>query len=375
MLFKVEYIDTNMIYLNEVLKHFIYNAVSLRSYRKLSLFPVEFLGVHDAKNNSIDSRFKAVFNELKMLDASQKKRLKRMYLNHQRVARLCQGSVGIVDFSGFPDGFKEALKKLGEYLYSSALNNSRIRELAIIKYGDNNSTLHELWKSFRDRNGVVCCFCGIQEYEEQPSETDKFRWRPAFDHYLPKEKYPLAAVNFKNLIPCCYQCNSKSKGAEDPCTCKEHGRKKALFPYNNQEVLGLKFEFIKENVAAKSPWVVSLKDEADEKHTTWDRVYDIKVRVKSRLNANYVNWIKVDCSECLTANVKDAKRTLFHKAAQYMAEAPQKREYVHKAIMMASLASANDDLLECVLNTISPDPRPSDLEEGMKMLRGLGFNF
>ena len=255
------------------------------------------------------------------------------------------------------------------------MKNSRIKQLATNKHGDNNSTLNDLWKAFRDQNGRVCCFCGIQEYEEQLPEDSETEWRPAFDHYLPKDQYPLAAVNFKNLVPCCTQCNSKAKGAVDPCQCKDTGRKKALFPYNNSEILGLSFEFVKENVAARSPWVVELKNEADEKHQTWNRVYKIKDRVKSRLNANYVNWIEIECSECFTVNIQQAKVKLAEKASEHIQLAKQQRESIHKAIMMATLAEASDDLLESLLEAIKRAPDPNNLDAGVKMLNELGFDF
>jgi len=375
MLFKIEYIETNMIYLNEVLGHFIRKSVELSQYRKNSLFPAEFIPIHDNQKNSIDTKFKAVFNEIKKLQPAQKKRLKRMYFNHQRIARLCQDNVGIIDFSGLPDDLKKRLKALGDYLYTSALKNVQIKQLAIDKHGDKNSTLNELWTAFRGRNGVVCSFCGIQEYEEQLPDDSKTEWRPAFDHYLPKDQYPLAAVNFKNLVPCCTQCNSKAKGAIDPCQCKATGRKKALFPYNNSDSLGLNFKFVKENIAAKSPWVVTLKKEVDEKHQTWNRVYKIKERVKSRLNAHYVHWIKVECSECLTSNIQQAKVKLGEKAAEHIKLAKEERESIHKAIMMATLATANDDLLASLLETIEPDPQPNNRVDGLNMLNELGFNF
>lgn len=376
MLFQIKYVDTNMIYLNEVLKHFIRHAVRLKQYRKKSLFFSGFIGVHDDRQNSIDTEFKAAFKQIEKLSPDMKKRLKRMYINHQRLVRLCQGEVEIIDFTEFPDDLKTSLNKLGNYLYSNALNNTSIRKLAIQKYGDNNSNLHDLWKAFEAINGKVCCFCGIQEYAEQLPSDSQTQWRPAFDHYLPKDKYPLAAVNFKNLLPCCNECNSKSKGSQDPCNCTKTGRKKALNPYNNTVTLGLEFVFIKEKIATESPWAVELQDENDEKHQTWNRLYKIKDRVKSRLDANYISWIKVECDECLSSkNIQDAKKVLQEQALKNIGFAKDQREGIHKAKMMQTLASVNDDLLESILKSIEPDPQPDTLEEGKNILSERGIVF
>ena len=36
--------------------------------------------------------------------------------------------------------------------------------------------------------------------------------RPEFDHWFPKNQYPLLALSFYNLIPSCHICNSNVKG-------------------------------------------------------------------------------------------------------------------------------------------------------------------
>lgn len=69
-----------------------------------------------------------------------------------------------------------------------------------------------------------CPCCGLTYFEPKDSAN-----REAFDHYLPKSHYPLASVNFQNLVPLCYKCNSDRKKAKDPI---ENG-KKAFFPFSN----------------------------------------------------------------------------------------------------------------------------------------------
>lgn len=376
MLFRIEFVDTNMIYLNEVLKHFILNAVLSNQYRKARLFPTEFIVVHDNKKNAVDKHFKAVFEQIKILNPELKKQLKRMYFNHQRTKRLCQDSVEIVNFTDYPDKFKKALKALGEYLYTSGLKNSQIRGLAVSRYGDVNSTIHEHWLAFKRVNGSVCAFCGIQDYEEQlPDESDT-KWRPAYDHYLPKEKYPLAAVNFKNLIPCCYQCNSKSKGAVDPCNCNNLGRKKARYPFSTDMTLGLKLKFVKENVAANKPWLVELRDELDDAHQTWNRVYKIKDRVTSRLNADYTSWLLPYLDECSRLpDIASKKEILLQKAKVLAKFAKQNREYVHQANLLASLAiTTSDEITDSILSSITPDQDPDNLKDGIDLLNAMGFS-
>ncbi|HAT41055.1 MAG TPA: hypothetical protein DCS87_04925 [Rheinheimera sp.] len=375
MLFPIEPVDTNMVYLNEVLKHFINRAVSLSQYRKASLFPADFIPVHDNPKNAIESKFRAVFSQINNLNFQQRNRLKRMYANHQRTKRLCQGHIAIIDFSVYPDGFKKALKSLGEYLYISGLKNVQIKNLAIQKYGNNNSTLYDHSLAFKRVNGSICCFCGIQEYEEQLPNTSRTKWRPAYDHYLPKEKYPFAAVNFQNLIPCCYQCNSKAKGSIDPCNCDTTGRKKAKHPFDSSPPLGLKFKFVSEKLAADQPWVVELKDELDEAHQSWNRVYKIKERVSARLNAHYVAWLRGHHAAIVGAPTMAGKKAiLLQKAIDLANEATQQREYIHQANLLATLSDVSDAMLDSILQAIKPDPIPVTKQAGIALLNNMGFS-
>ncbi|QFR48295.1 hypothetical protein FJR48_00570 [Sulfurimonas lithotrophica] len=45
--------------------------------------------------------------------------------------------------------------------------------------------------------------------------NDKEISRPEFDHFYSKEKYPILALSFYNLIPSCHICNSTLKGREE----------------------------------------------------------------------------------------------------------------------------------------------------------------
>lgn len=64
----------------------------------------------------------------------------------------------------------------------------------------------------------TCTYCG-REYiytveNLTPEDSIKHVARPDFDHFLPKELYPLLSLNFYNLIPCCPICNRTVKGTK-----------------------------------------------------------------------------------------------------------------------------------------------------------------
>lgn len=69
----------------------------------------------------------------------------------------------------------------------------------------------DYYKGFFDRNGLtvmndigikVCPYCNRNYiYNANNSRTSEF------DHFIPKEKFPIFALCFYNLIPCCKVCN------------------------------------------------------------------------------------------------------------------------------------------------------------------------
>lgn len=56
-----------------------------------------------------------------------------------------------------------------------------------------------------------CPNCNAQ-YTKTVGRTKKLT-RPSFDHFFPQADYPLLALSFFNLIPCCRICNTDIKGS------------------------------------------------------------------------------------------------------------------------------------------------------------------
>jgi hypothetical protein len=379
MLFPVSFVDTNLNFLNDVLRQFIQKSIVLTNYTKASLFPAEFIPIHDHGRNAIDTKFRNVFEEIKNLTPAEKKRLLRLYINHQRVKKLCEKkTLPKLELSSFPNSLQISLKELGEYLYTSGLKNAAIRKLANggAEEGIDSLLLHS--QRYRAENGTVCCFCGINDYEEQLADTvDSKQWRPAYDHYLPKDKYPLAAVNFNNLFPVCYQCNSKSKGAEDPCYCKiDSQRKLSFYPFNSSAKGGLFFSYSSSEAAILSNefWEVELDDDSDENQLSWDRVFGITKRVKDRLNRKYKKWLQSVLAGD-NSSMDDLKIKLQEASIFNMVEKRNIRDGYHKSLTFGRLASMQDELLESIVNALNDEIVPDTRVEALEALNELGFEF
>jgi len=55
----------------------------------------------------------------------------------------------------------------------------------------------------------------IQQLKDYENRHKQYRNHFTLDHLLPKSDYPHFALSLYNLIPSCYTCNSKTKGAKD----------------------------------------------------------------------------------------------------------------------------------------------------------------
>lgn len=67
------------------------------------------------------------------------------------------------------------------------------------------------------KGAKVCTYCNrdyIFTISTGKRNKDKIA-RPELDHWYPKSKYPLLALNYYNLIPSCSICNSSVKGNAD----------------------------------------------------------------------------------------------------------------------------------------------------------------
>jgi len=376
MLWAISKPSTNLSYLNDVLAHFIISSRSQNRYLKQRLFPSDFIAIHDNNSNNIKPKFQAVFKEIRKLELPERRELIRVYLNNQRVESLCLSKTfPIKNLSTFSAELQKAMKDLGEYLYSNALKLAPFTSLPNV-----NHTLREHWIDYKNLNGKICCFCGINEYIEQLADvTLAQQFRPAFDHYLPKEKYPFSAVNFNNLVPICDTCNGRRlKGSKDPCNCNEKGRVEAFFPYNGNMFGTLEFDigFTREQIQNRGSiseiWTVDLLNSADEKQTSWNRLFNIVKRIKGRVNNNYVSWLE---SDILTTPLPlpQIKTELEAKGRANLSHMKDIGDGYHKGLAFLKMSQLSDDMLEVIVDSIGYMPQPQNSTEVEQLLESLGI--
>ncbi len=154
--------------------------------------------------------------------------------------------------------------------------------------------------------------------------------RNAFDHYLPKGKYPFNSVNLANLCPSCNKCNSGNKLEQDPLHDSDGKRRKAFYPFGNDNAdISMSIKVHVRNWDSPSPENFSvdlLSEKYVDETATWDELFRIRKRYAARCCAKNggVLWKNRVLDECqnyqltpqqmLVAEIKSAKSAPWSEA-------------------------------------------------------------
>jgi hypothetical protein len=147
----------------------------------------------------------------------------------------------------------------------------------------NIGEIDEHYRAFVSENkDGKCPFCGYADIKGVYQEP-----REAYDHFLPKSRYPFNSVNFRNLVPMCHECNSTYKAAKDPLQKKAGDRRRAFYSY------AAKSPDITLEVILKTRDVTNLRPQdidlqlgspgRDEEVGTWKDIFGVEERYKAKL--------------------------------------------------------------------------------------------
>lgn len=120
----------------------------------------------------------------------------------------------------------------------------------------------------KKKQAKTCTYCG-REYiftveelsvDDQMEQTEQIEQiaRPDFDHWMSHELYPMLALNYCNLIPCCPICNRSIRGTR-LMNIDEH-----IHPYINDKEPGFRFSYKLLDIS-KPQGEVMIVDDVDPK--------------------------------------------------------------------------------------------------------------
>lgn len=236
MFLPIKYVDGHPLEkLNEVPVTFFKESLKATAY-SYALFPNWFVPVLKSSRDSttkdgkikkgIDTKFKELFQEFKRLDSKSQKKISALVETNLEVKDLCENSGIEVLHSDYHENFH----KKAYALFVDSLWNSTIRKNETLK-AQLKVLLSDHYRSYLGlNNGRVCPFCALQYLSSGVGES-----KDSYDHWFHKSKYPIQAVNVKNLVRMCEKCNkSPAKGSEEVVFTDKSRKKRStiLYPYS-----------------------------------------------------------------------------------------------------------------------------------------------
>lgn len=266
-----------------------------------------------------------VFNDFKTLTHAEIEEYKAFFTANNMVEEVCSGSMTTAPaiyeaLNPAKTALNDKIENFFKGLYSSGFFDLKFVKDII------GSNLGDYYLSFVQENKhCICPFCGLQPIDGEYDPT-----REAFDHYLPKSKYPFNSVNLKNLASSCHKCNSDNKRDKDPLHDKGNKRRKAFYPFSTKQPdISLSISVKKKNWNSLKPEDLSITIQSAEFHdetSTWKELFRIEQRYAARCcNQNGgIYWLNRVLNECqnyklsaqdmLVAEIKSASDSPFIEA-------------------------------------------------------------
>jgi hypothetical protein len=348
MLFQVQKPKAAGIYwLDTVLITFFNNLFNHMAFGN-SMFPPEFGSVLTESPKTLEM-FSNVFNAYQALAAEDRQTFQDLYANHQDVINhFADDNFDVIRVPQAQSEIWKSVKNLGKYLYSTTLNLVCFTSLANV-----NHTIDDHFQQFRDLNGNVCCFCGLEEYEEEREMEDDEgypQWRADYDHYLPKKHYPFYAVNFNNLFPMCHTCNAKAKGEIDTLYGDGGIRVLAFHPYLDGQGIALAPVYDPDT----RKWDLDYAGGNalnNRKIENWDRIFDVISRARKRMNDFcHETWIASLVGSCNSAD--EVRQQLNRESTRCSQRIHSERTAYFKVLCFRELEKQDDEILEALLATV-----------------------
>lgn len=235
----------------------------------------------------IDTHKRSIFDDIRDLDGliqalNQAKRdeLAVMFRDSTAVDDLYQGTGGrhpysFADLEVWDAGIAAKLKEFFDALFDKHIKSGPIRK----ELGDLKSHV-DLFCETNDEG--ICPFCGLEDTRDENYTT-----RDAYDHYLPRHKYPFNSVNFRNLAPMCHTCNSSYKTTKDPISRSPGTRQKAFPPLDAHVTFpSVEVQFDATKIKTLKPTDITLKIKSathPDEFETWQWLFGIQERYKGKL--------------------------------------------------------------------------------------------
>jgi len=243
----------------------------------------------------------SIYKEFSLLSPKEIDKLKSWYVANNDIKKISanDATAQIARYIDIQVKHPKLCKELSSF-FRGLYDNSCLSALKS-KIGN----LREHSRAFFTINNIgKCPFCGINDLKGIHHTR-----REAYDHYLPKYRYPFNSINFYNLAPACNECNSVYKLSRDPAHHPKKSstpgqRRKFFYPFSSTpHVIDLQVNLRHVNIDNLKPNDINLvfgPTNIAEQIDTWKDVYGIEERYKAKFctknDGKY--WLTQVTDEC-----------------------------------------------------------------------------
>ena len=291
MLYKYNFIKKHKVEeLNKQLNYFFYKIRSLdpsSSFQLEKYFHSSFITILN-DSNELTKKFETFFETFKKLSNENKNEFYKLIINNSHIEDSFE-NINVCCLNMQTDNIKSllgnnSLNILMNHLFEVTLKSKRYKIKEHYEF---------IYNSMPKK---VCPFCGLTKMHKTFQED--------YDHLAPKSKYPLLAINIKNLAPMCHVCNTKFKKEIDIYYSNKIRRP---FAYPYKTVLNIDIDFSGSIIDQSSisdisgSWKIKIVPNSPI-NETWVDIFQIEKRYKEDyLDVDFNDWI----DEFIDSLIKD----------------------------------------------------------------------
>jgi hypothetical protein len=303
MLFSYRYvphtIDTFQVWLDHLVKEVWCKATGDFSlnllHHELRVVLEEIFYDDKITKDHLDGPIRKIYELFKtQLTADQRLQVSAWYDYNNDIEALCAGDPAkppatYADIGNINADLEAELKTFCKSLYADVIGLKAVTS--------RNGKIDAHFNAFVTNNQTgKCPYCGYSDIHTPRRE--------AYDHFLPKWKYPFNSVNFRNLSPMCQKCNSSYKLQKDPIRRADGTRRKAFYSYAPANpAINISLNLNTQDVANLTAAEIDLQLTApgcDEEVEAWREVFGIDERYKAKCcsKSDGKAWLQHIIEEC-----------------------------------------------------------------------------
>ena len=323
-------------YVSKFIRNIYFKSPNRFSY---SLFEPDFQK-YLKRSNILKSLFQKFFGDFKKLSKGEKDLFYLAFVRTNDIKAQCNDHNKVYTIDDLPKQIQKATDDLFRYMYENTLNS----------VGEIKDHYEKFYLNLKIK---VCPFCGIETLHYYAF------YKQDYDHSLYKDKYPIASINMKNLVPMGRDCNTIFKKTKDVLHDGTGTRRYYIYPFINSIKIKI--------CLTGSVYTFSNLDTADwrvsylpviEKTETWNDVFNICYRYKyevfqldaaSWLNS-FLSYLKSNPYIIKIQNKSDVEQFLKSEVNKYDPYDYQDRNFLRHAFFEEIFNSADDSFYNGLLN-------------------------